>query len=169
MSLSKGIARSGLFAAVAVAVLGASLVLAATASAQNPPATYYGKATAGDAITAVIDGTTCGSATADANGEWVITVEDGGCDGKAADGATVSFTLNGTPANETETFAPGGAPTDLVNGISLTPGSGVTPPDTGNAGIGLPGGSTSPWLVGGLALFALAAVAGLRTATRRAQ
>ena len=159
-------------AAVAAVLVGTALLSGATAHAQNPPATYYGVAASGDVVTAVIDGTTCETATANAAGEWVISLPDGSCDGKATTGAAVSFTLNGAAAADAAqpavTWEPGGAPDNLVTGLTLVAtGGGVTPPDTGNAGFALDEGGVSPWLALSLGLFALAAVAGVRMASRR--
>jgi uncharacterized membrane protein len=170
MTLSKGLARFGVVTALVALLLGPALLNGASAHAQNPPATYYGVAAAGDVITATIGGTTCESVTADANGEWVIVVPENGCSGAAVAGATVGFTLNGATADQTETWEAGGAPADLVNGIALTATGGPTPPDTGNAGFAVDGsGSAAPWLALSLGLFALAALAGTRMATGRAR
>ena len=176
MRIGIGPARLGFFvAAVAAVLVGTALLSGATAHAQNPPATYYGVATAGDEISATIDGTVCEAVTADSNGEWVIVIQESGCDGNAVAGATVQLWLNGEGADQSETWEAGGAPADLVSGISLTVmgggdmGGGGTPapPDTGNAGFAFSEGGASPWLALSLGLFALAGVAGLRFATRR--
>ncbi|MDA1061788.1 MAG: hypothetical protein O2895_02605 [Chloroflexi bacterium] len=168
MTIAKASARLGFVAAVVALLLGPALFSATSAHAQNPPATYYGVATSGDSISAVIGGTTCETVTADAAGGWVIVIAESSCDGNAVAGATVGFTINDTNAAETETWEAGGAPADLVNGISLTAGSGtVTPPDTGNAGFAVGGGAAAPWLALSLGLFALAAVAGVRMATTK--
>jgi len=181
MKISIGLARLGFFvAALAVMLAGTALLSSTTAHAQNPPATYYGKATAGDVITANIGDTVCGTATADAAGEWVISITDGGCGGAAVAGATVTMTLNGATADQTQTWAAGGTPADLVNGIALTvtvvvvaePEPEPEPaapaaPDTGNAGFAFGESGTSSWLALSLGLFALAGVAGSRLATRR--
>ena len=71
---------------------------------------------AGDAVTATIGGVECGRTEADAGGEWSIVVAEGGCGGAAADGATVSFTVNGAVAEQTATWRAGG----VSNGIALT-------------------------------------------------
>ena len=146
-----------------------ALFSATSAHAQNPPATYYGVASSGDSISAVIGGTTCDTVTADANGEWVIEIPESGCDGAAVSGAAVSFTLNGATADQSETWEAGGTPADRVNGISLTATGGGTPapPDTGNAGFAVGGGAAAPWLALSLGLFALATVAGVRMATTK--
>ena len=164
-------ARLGFFvAAVAAVLVGTALLSGATAHAQNPPATYYGVAAAGDEVSASIDGVACETVTADANGEWVIVMQESSCGGAAVAGAGVSFTLNGATADQSETWEAGGAPADLVNGITLSvmaPAPAPAPPDTGNAGFASDRGSASPWLALSLGLFALAGVAGARLATRR--
>ena len=171
MRIGTGQARLGFFvAAVAAVLVGTALLSGATAHAQNPPASYYGVAAAGDEISASIDGVACETVTADANGEWVIVMKQDSCGGAAVAGAGVSFTLNGATADQSETWEPGGAPADLVNGITLTamaPAPAPAPPDTGNAGFAFDRGSASPWLALSLGLFALAGVAGARLATRR--
>ena len=168
MSIAKGPARLGFAAALVALLLAPAVFSSATAHAQNPPATYYGVATSGDEIGAWIGGVQCDTTTADAAGEWVIVLPENGCDGAAVSGATVNFSINGEVAVETETWEPGGAPSDLVNGISLTPGGGgVTPPDTGNAGFAAVDGNAAPWFALSLGLFALAAIAGVRVATSK--
>ena len=172
MRIDTGPARLAFFVAAVAAVLvvGTALLSGATAHAQNPPATYYGVAAAGDEISASIDGAACETVTADANGEWVIVMQENSCGGAAVAGAGVSFTLNGATADQTETWEPGGAPADLVNGITLSAmamAPAPAPPDTGNAGFAVDRGGASPWLALSLGLFALAGVAGLRLATRR--
>ena len=168
MTIGRTATRLGFVVAAVVAVLvGTALLNGASAHAQNPPATYYGIATAGDEIGAWIDGALCESSTADADGGWVVTMNDGSCDGAAVSGATVAFTLNGDLTEQTETWSAGGAPADLVNGITLTVSDAPAPPDTGNAGFALDEGGVSPWLALSLGLFALAAVAGVRLAAGR--
>lgn len=166
MMLTKGLARLGLAVGVVAAALGVSALLASPTHAQNPPATFYGTAAAGDTVEATIDGTACASATADATGFWMLTVDEGGACA-ASDGDTVGFTLNGGTAAETETWKAGGAPADVANGVTLT--AGVTPPSTGNAGLLPQGGATSPWLALMLGAFALAGLAGARAMTGRSR
>ena len=166
MILSKGLVRLGTAFGLAAMLLGLSAAFATSTNAQNPPATFYGTAESGDVITATIDGTECASATAGADGFWQMQVLEGG-DCGASDGDTVGFTLNGTAANETETWQAGGAPSDVANGVSLTPGEEeVVPPDTGNAGFLVNDATSSPVLALALGLAALATLAGARMATR---
>ena len=175
MAPISGVVRTGfLTVLVAVAALGLGLALASTVQAQNPPFTAYGGGlTDGDSVEALIDGNSCGSTTVDSSGEWVLIINEGDCGGSAGGPTnTISFYLNGSAANETETWSAGGAPTDAVNGISLTAADGggeVTPPDTGSAGIVSTSGGVASWLALALGAFALASVGVARTATRRAQ
>ena len=62
----------------------------------GPPATFYGGGlTRGDVVTASIGGAACGEAEAEAGGIWSIVVDAGGCGGKAVEGATIAFAVNG--------------------------------------------------------------------------
>lgn len=160
----------GIGTAFAVAaVLFASF--AASASAQTPPFTAYGTGqTPGATVAALIGTNACGTATVDADGNWLIYVQAGG-DCAPVEGDTISFTVNGVAQNETATYTAGGAPADVANGITLTAaaaGGGTpapTPAPTGNGGfVGTTG--TSMALVLALGAFAAAMVAGARTATR---
>lgn len=172
MALIRKMAALGGAMAVAAVLFGA---FAASANAQTPPFTAYGVGqTAGDTVTASIDGNACGEATVDADGNWLIYVEAGG-DCAPVDGDTIAFAVNGEAAAETATYSAGGAPADVANGIDLTvdgtgggddEGETPTPSDTGNAGL-LGSTGTSMALVLALGVFAAAMVAGGRTATRR--
>ena len=172
MILSKSLARLGTATGLFAMLVGLSAAaFATTAAAQNPPATYYGTAEAGDEITATIDGTECASATAGADGFWQLQVAEGGACG-AADGDTVGFTINGTEAAETEIWQAGGAPSNVSEGVTLTAGGGgggVTPPSTGNAGLLTDAASSSPLLALALGVAALATLAGARIATRNSR
>lgn len=165
--LRKTLALSAAFA-VAVSLFGA---LSTTAHAQAVPFTAYGTgATAGAAIGIhTADLTLCGTATADADGNWTIqvTADLGGC--AFADGDTIAYSVDGDVADETETWSVGGAPADVAAGTVLTvTGGGTTPPvpgPTGNAGFGSNAGtSTIAALL--LAGMATVMVAGGRAATR---
>ena len=168
------------FAAALLALLLAPLALGGqAANAQGPTtARYYGVGLeAGDAVGAWINGVQCASTTADASGNWILDVDES-C--PAADGDTVNFSLNGAVAEETETWMPGGTPSDQANGVTLTvsdDGAGMddgddsgamTPdkPDTGNAGLAATS-SASALAALTLALVALAATAATRLSTRR--
>jgi len=181
MILSKGLTRFGLVAAVAAMMLTLSIAVAGTANAQTPPATLYGKGLkAGDKVEASIGGAVCGTATATAAGEWTLSIaSDNAC--KPTANAAIALKLNGAAvdARPAATWVGGGLPSDVANGYVLsaaaapaqpaaTPAGGagaVTPPKTGNAG--LTGSSaTSMWLVLGIGLVALGAVAGTRAYSR---
>lgn len=165
--LRKTLALSAAFA-VAVSLFGA---LSTTASAQtSPPFTAYGTgATAGDEIGIWAGSTLCTTVTADASGNWgpVQVGESGLGDCTFADGDTISFSLNGDVADQTETWAAGGAPADVATGTVLTAtGGGTTPEpgDTGNAGFADAGTASIAALV--LAALAAVVIAGGRMATR---
>jgi hypothetical protein len=165
MMTTKSLVRLGSVAGLlAVAFISAS-IFASTASAQNPPATMYGTAKAGDRVEALIGGRVCTSATAGADGFWMMQIPEGGACG-AKDGDTISFTLNGAATAQTETWRAGGAPRTVATGVTLTT-TGVTPPKTGNAGLLPAGGASSPWFALMLGAFALAGLAGARAMTAR--
>ena len=85
------------------------------------PASFYGGGLdAGDVVTASIDGAACGEAEVGDGGGWSILVEEGGCGGKAVDGATIAFAIDGRAARPTATWRAGGLPDDREGGIALT-------------------------------------------------
>ncbi len=171
MTLSKGLTRLGAALGLFAFVLGLSAAFVSTTHAQNPPATFYCTAHADDVIDALIAGVSCGSATAGTDGFWMMQIaEDAAC--SPSDGDTVSFSLNGSTANETETWKPGGAPADAAAGVTLTASGAMAPaapdaPATGNAGLLATEQGSSPWLALSLGVLALAMVAGARLATGR--
>lgn len=165
----KGLVRLGTVAGLLAVAFMTSAIFSSSAHAQNPPATMYGTAKAGDKIEALIGGKVCSTATAGADGFWMMTIAEGGACG-AKDGDTISFTINGAAATQTETWKAGGAPKNVATGVTLTAGAGgVTPPKTGNAGLLPQGGASSPWLALMLGAFALAGLAGARAATGRSR
>lgn len=163
--LRKTLALSAAFA-VAVSLFGA---FATTAHAQAVPFTAYGTgATAGDEIGIWSGSTQCTTATADADGNWgPVQVAETTGDCTFADGDTISFSVNGEVADESETWSAGGAPADVAAGtvLTVTGGGTVTPGDTGNAGFASDAGTGT---IAALLLAAMAAVmvAGGRAATR---
>ena len=88
----------------------------------SPPATYFGAGmTPGDEVEAFIGSLSCGVSTVTAAGEWVIVVQpDASCE--PSTGLEVTFAVNGAPAEESETWRPGGVPADLAVGMTLTVG-----------------------------------------------
>jgi len=171
--LRKTLALSAVLA-VAVALFGS---LATTASAQSPPFSAYGTgATAGDAIAVLAGSTECATATADAAGQWgPVQLDAAVGDCVFAAGDTISFSLNGTVAEQTETWAVGGAPANAATGTVLTvaavaepvaePVAAPAPGDTGNAGLAQSTGTSSIATLL-LAAFAVVVVAGGRAASR---
>ena len=176
MTLRKGLAL-GLVAAVAALVFTmVNMVSAGTVNAQTPPATVYGRGlTSGARVEAFIGGRTCGSTTVNAAGEWSISIPTTAACAPTA-GAAISFTLNGNPATSTPpaVWQGGGLPPDVANGYVLsaaqataTAAPTAAPPKTGGAGM-LDAGQNA-WVVLGIALIALGAVAGTRVAAGRAR
>lgn len=167
MITTKALVRIGSVASLLAAAFMAASLFASSANAQNPPATMYGTSTAGARVEALIGGRVCTTATAGADGFWMMQIPEGGACG-AKDGDTISFTLNGAPTTQTETWRAGGAPRNVAQGVSLTAGAAtVTPPKTGNAGLLPSGGASSPWFALMLGAFALAGLAGARAMTGR--
>jgi hypothetical protein len=163
---------AGLGAALAVAALlfGA---LTSAAHAQQPPMTVYGTGiAAGSVVAASIGGVVCGTATADAQGQWIIQI-DASAPCSPSNGDTITFTLNGQATTATETFNFGGAPANVAQGVTLTVVDATpTPPppaDTGNAGlvVGTAGGASSLLLALGLIAAAAMLAGGARVVTRK--
>jgi hypothetical protein len=174
MILSKNLTRLGGVVAVAALLLSAGFAFTSTARAQAPML-LYGPAESLDSVIGVlVDGTHCkdadvGEESSSSTGFlWVAQIDDGECGASA--GSVITFTLDGAATNETETWAAGGAPDDVAVGITLTlvDDGGVTPPDTGDAGLVVVSVS-SPWLALGLGALAVAMLAGARTATGRSR
>ena len=153
------------------------LVSGSTTNAQQPPYLAYGVGlTSGDVVAASINGVDCGSTTADANGEWVLTIDGATCNASAGD--TIDFTLNGEAVTETASYASAGTPASdgypAATGIPMTgdapaaDGGDAAPAtaDTGSAGL-VAEGSTSLWFVMALGALALATLAGGRVVTGR--
>lgn len=170
MIFSKGLTKLGLVVAAAAIMFTTSMSFAGTASAQTPPATVYGKGLkSGDKVEAFIALKSCGTGTANAAGEWSISIPTTSACAPTA-GAVISFNLNGAAAQTTPaaTWQGGGLPPDVANGYVLghapaTPAGTVTAPKTGNAGLlGAGNDAASRWLVLGVAIVALGAVAGTR-------
>ena len=160
---------SGLGIALAAAALLFSS-LATTVTAQTPPFVAYGTgATSGDAIVVLVGGASAGTATADADGNWGPVNVDG------ASGDAITFTVNGTDAEQSATWSSGGTPSDVAAGFVLTVAGSASsaapaapaapaPSDTGNAGLVATGSSSALMLLTGA--FAASMVAGARFATR---
>jgi len=162
---------SGLGIALAAAALLFSS-LATTVTAQTPPFVAYGTgATSGDAIVVLVGGTSAGTATVDASGNWGPVNVDGGS------GDAITFTVNGTDAEQSATLSSGGTPSDVAAGYVLTVAAAPVveapvvetpaapaPSDTGNAGLVATGGNNAWMLL--VVAFAASIVGGARFATR---
>jgi hypothetical protein len=177
MNLSKGLTRLGSAVAAAALLLSAGFAFASTTAHAQAPMLLYGPAPAGNSVVQVwVDGSFCETASVGAEGSsstgflWVAQIDDGECG--ASSGAAIAFMLDGASTNESMTWSPGGAPPNTAVGITLTAAGGgggtttPTPPDTGDAGL-LAASSSSPWLALGLGIFAVAMLAGARSATGR--
>ena len=170
MTITKGLVRLGAAVGLFALVLSLSAAFTTTIHAQGPPATMYGTAHADDAIEAFVGGVSCGTATADSDGFWQMQIgEDAAC--SPGDGDEISFTHNGDAVEATETWASGGAPGDVANGVDPTLAGAMAPdvtaPDTGNAGLLAQTSGSSPWLALALGALALGALAGTRAVARR--
>ena len=177
-----GPARLGFMAAL-LALLIAPLAFGFhSAQAQGiTSATYYGTADAGATVGASVGDALCAETDADADGEWLITINENDCDGGAVAGATVNFSVDGKTAEQSETWSLGGSPSDIAKGITLTVAvmeeppvvateeavAVVTPPETGNAGLASAGSSSSALMALVLGLIAVGGIAGARVSTRR--
>ncbi|MEX1022955.1 MAG: hypothetical protein WD058_07385 [Dehalococcoidia bacterium] len=106
---------SGAVLTLALGVAGAS-----TAGAQlAAPFTAYGVGVpAGATVEAFVAGQSCGTAVADAAGNWLLPIAPTApCAPK--DGSAITFRLNGQATTGEATFSTGGAPEDVVGGIPL--------------------------------------------------
>ena len=185
MNMTKGPARLG-FVAALLALLIAPLAFGVhSAQAQGPTQNiYYGTGLDdGVVVAASIGDVLCGETTNSAADGWVIYVDEGDCGDGAAEGATVTFTLDGAKAEQTVTWSPAN-----VELLSLTVAVMVEPTveptaeptataepvdtmgpeivDTGNAGL-VSSASGSPLFALVLGFLAVAGLAGARVSTRR--
>jgi len=88
------------------------------ASANVAPFTAYGTGLAeGQKVEALIDGKSCGFSKVNADGEWVIVIQQGTCGAKA--GAKVTFKLDGKHAEGHLVWSEGGTPDDIALGLKL--------------------------------------------------
>ena len=91
----------------------------AAAPFQSAPFTAYGSdACAGSTVESFVDGVSCGSVVADEDGRWLMQIGDGSaCAPQQGD--TITFTLDGRATSATESYAPGGAPKNVTEGVQL--------------------------------------------------
>ena len=88
-----------------------------------PPATYYGFGLDPGDVVASLNTRTgcevlCEQAVVDSDGLWVLRIAGDNVCG-VREGDVIEFTVNGQPTAPTETWAPGGVPTDAAQGITL--------------------------------------------------
>ena len=88
-----------------------------------PPATYYGFGLdPGDVVTSLNTRpgceVVCEQAVVDSDALWVLRIAGDNVCG-VREGDVIEFTVNGEPVTPTETWAPGGAPADAAQGITL--------------------------------------------------
>ena len=91
-------------------------------AAQIPPALFYGGGLcAGDRVEALIAGKSCAAATANAAGQWSITIHASAACGPTEQ-AAVTLTVNGRTATVSPSvlWKGGGLPLDVANGYTLT-------------------------------------------------
>lgn len=125
MSNAKRVAFPGFLAALFALALAPALVGAGPAAAQVTPqqADLYGSGLQeGAVVAALINGVECGTHTVAAQdgGWWHIVIRSGSCDGGAVEGARITFTVDGTTADQYVTWSDGYSPPDRANGIVLT-------------------------------------------------
>ena len=132
MSMTNRPARLGFVAALFALLLGPLVLGAQSALAQGPTqSTYYGGGHAGMTISASIGDEACDSFDAGADGQWVIRIDEGDCNGAAQEGATVSFAIGDDAAAETVTWAPGDAQEVTLTVAPPEPDDGMEDPDNG--------------------------------------
>lgn len=161
--------------AVGVGVLLAAALGVTTAHAQGPFTAYGTGLAPGDVVEASIGGTSCGTATADADGNWILRIEASSACGPV-EGDQIAFSRNGIPAGDVATWTAGGTPAtsgfDPDVGITLMtatsgPSEGVPEPaDTGSWGLSAAGPADAATLTL-LSLLAAALILGGRVATGR--
>jgi hypothetical protein len=160
MTLSWKALRRGALVAAVVTLLSSLMAASVSAQPPTPPNRFFGDVTlngapaaAGTAVAASVGGAACGQTTVQADGTYVLdVVSSGQTAGCGTEGASVSFTVGGSPAG-TATWSSGqfteldlaGAPAPpTVAPPTVAP---VTPTPqvvTGTGGY-LDGGSGTAW------------------------
>jgi len=178
--------RKGVLIAAVVALISSLMVASVSAQPPTPPNRLFGNVTldgspapAGTQITATVGGNVCGQTTAKSDSTYVLdVVSSGQTAGCGTEGASVSFTVGGSPAGSASwssgkftslDLAGGPAPPTVVPTVAPPTVAPVTPTPvivTGTGGY-LDGGSGTAWWVytaAGLALLLLgtAGAAGYR-------
>ena len=165
--------RRGVLVAAVVALISSLMVASVSAQPPTPPNRLFGNVTldgapasAGTNVTATIGGNVCGQTTVKADATYVLdVVSSGQTAGCATEGASVSFTVGGSPAGSASWSSGKFTSLDLA-GQAAPPT--VVPPTvapktptpvivTGTGGY-LDGGSGTAWwayMAAGLALLLL--------------
>jgi opacity protein-like surface antigen len=173
MTLNWKALRRGVLVAAVVALLSSLMVASVSAQPPTPPNRFFGNVTldgspapAGTNVTATIGGNVCGQTTVKADSTYVLdVVSSGQTAGCGTEGASVSFTVGGSPAGSaswssgkfSEQDLAGQAAPPTVVPPTVAP---VTPTPkvvTGTGGY-LDGGSGSAWwayMAAGLGLLLL--------------
>jgi opacity protein-like surface antigen len=183
MTLSWKALRRGALVAAVVTLLSSLMAASVSAQPPTPPNRFFGNVTlngaaapAGTAVSASVGGTACGQTTVQADSTYVLdAVSSGQTAGCGAEGASVSFTVGGSPAG-TATWSSGQF-TELDLAGAPAPPPTVAPPTvapvtptprvvTGTGGY-LDGGSGTAWwtyMAAGLSVLLLgtAGAAGYR-------
>ena len=160
--------RKGVLVGAVVVVLSSLMAAAVSAQPPTPPNRFFGDVAGGAAgtdVTATVGGTVCGQTTVQADSTYVLdVVSSGQTAGCGTEGASVSFTVGGSPAGTaawssgqfTEQDLAGAAAPPTVAPPTVAP---VTPTPrvvTGTGGY-LDDGGTAWWLytAAGLSLLLL--------------
>ena len=161
--------RKGVVVAAVVALISSLMVASVSAQPPTPPNRFFGNVTgaaAGDSITATIGGNVCGQTTVQADSSYVLdVVSSGQTAGCGTEGASVSFTVAGSPAGTAAWSSGQFTELDLAPQVSppavVPPTVAPTTPTpvivTGTGGY-LDGGSGTAWwayTAAGLALLPL--------------
>jgi opacity protein-like surface antigen len=173
MTLSWKALRRGVLVAAVVALLSSLMAASVSAQPPTPPNRFFGNVTldgavapAGTDVSASIGGNVCGQTTVQADSTYVLdVVSSGQTAGCGTEGASVSFTVGGSPAG-TATWSSGQFTNLDLAGAAAPPT--VAPPTvapvtptpqvvTGTGGY-LDGGSGAAWwtyMVAGLSVLLL--------------
>ncbi len=138
MTLTRLFSRGAVGAATALIT---SALLVSAAFAQTPPFTIYGSDAGANASVVVTSGdATCGTATADADGQWSLRVEStcaaAGATVTATSGdATGSATAASGKATSVSLVAPAAPAATAVPAATAAPAPAPAPSNTGLAGL----------------------------------
>jgi len=164
--------RKGVLVAAVVALISSLMVASVSAQPPTPPNRFFGNVTldgavapAGTNVSATIGGNVCGQTTVQADSSYVLdVVSSGQTAGCGTEGASVSFTVAGSPAGtaawssgqftELDLAGQAAPPTVVPTVVPKTP----TPVIVTGTGGYLDGGSGTAWwayTAAGLALLLL--------------